>query len=324
MKFAKHIFVLSMTAIALSLTNCTKDVEIPFPDTEPIVIVDGQIETGAPPILFLTKSQSFNAPVDPSALADIFENDAMVQVSNGMDTVPLQEFCSSELTPAELELFSDIFGVSEQDLIELNYCLYLDPTFSMVGEEGKEYELMIETQDGQAINAVTRIDPPIPLDSLWFELWATEDTLGFLHGLLDDPAIDRNAYHWEAQRINSYPGTGVMKDFDFVAPLGAVFEDRFFDGLEIEIFYNRGVVFNSNKEDDNNEEAGFFKVGDTVAVKLSSISLETYNYIFESDNQLSTNGSPFAVPNNLPSNVTGGLGLWAGYGPVIDTVICNP
>ena len=115
-----------------------------------------------------------------------------------------------------------------------------------------------------------------------------------------------------------------MKDFDFVAPLGAVFEDRFFDGLEIEIFYNRGVVFNSNKEDDNNEEAGFFKVGDTVAVKLSSISLETYNYIFESDNQLSTNGSPFAVPNNLPSNVTGGLGLWAGYGPVIDTVICNP
>ena len=36
-------------------------------------------------------------------------------------------------------------------------------------------------------------------------------------------------------------------------------------------------------------------------------------------------GNPFAAPINIPSNITGGaLGLWAGYSPTLDTLICQP
>ena len=94
--------------------------------------------------------------------------------------------------------------------------------------------------------------------------------------------------------------------------------------MSFEIFYNRGNVPNSNAEDDNNEEDGFFKLNDTVVVEFSATTLASYNYWTISDDQLVNNGSPFAVPANVPSNVEGGLGLWAGYAVVLDTVICVP
>jgi len=303
---------------------CSKDVELSFPDVPSEVVVDGRIETGLPPIVFLTRTQSFNAALNSEALEGIFVNDAIVTVSNGQDTIQLQELCASELEGEELILASELLGVAPEDLATINYCVYVDLTLSMLGEEGKTYTLDIQTPNEGVLHAETFIPMAVPLDSLWFELWADSDSLGFLHAEFSDPSGVRNAYRWWAQRTNSYPGAGVMKDFNYIAPIGSVFEDAFFDGLSFEIFYNRGTVSNSNKPDDNNEESGFYKLNDTVSVKFASTILEVEDFISTSDDQLVSVGSPFAIPTNLPSNVLGGRGLWAGYSPLFFQVICVP
>ncbi len=311
-------------ALVLSLfATCTKDVEIDFPEAESKIIVDGSINLGEPALLFMTRSQSFNQALDPSSLEALFENDAEVLLSNGTDTIQLTEICASELPQETLELVAEQLGIEPEDLVEIDYCAYFDLLSEMPGELNTDYILDITTNEGRNLHAETSIGVPVPLDSIWFQFWAGSDSLGFIYALLDDPIGVRNAYRWRAQRINSYPD-GTQKDFGMIAPLGSHFEDRFFDGLSFEIFYNRGNVPNSNAEDDNNEEDGFFKLNDTVVIEFSTTTLESYNYWTISDDQLVNNGSPFAVPANVPSNVEGGLGLWAGYALALDTVVCVP
>lgn len=319
-----HLFqILPFITLIFFFSTCTKDVEIDFPDVESKVVVDGAIYLDQPPLVFLTKTQSFNDPLDPTSLAGLFENDAVMTISNGTDTVELVEICAANLTEEELTIAAELLGISAEDLSEIDYCIYTDISGEMIGELETDYFLDISTASGNQLHAETRIKTPIPLDSIWFEYWAASDSLGFLHALISDPVDERNAYRWRAQRINSYPN-GEQKDFGMIAPLGSAFEDRFFDGLTFEIIYNRGNVPNSSAEDDNNEEDGFYKENDTVVVEFSATTLAVYDYYTISDDQLVNNGSPFAVPANLPSNVEGGLGLWAGYAPAYDTIVCVP
>lgn len=316
-----HISYLLPVFVLVLFSACTKNVEIDFPDSETMTVVDGTINFGEPALLFLTRSQSFNQPLDPSSLTGIFENDAQVLLSNGVDTIQLTEICVSELDPTTLVLVAEQLGIEPEDLQEIEYCAYFDLLNEMPGELNTEYVLDITTADGRILHSETRIGVPIPLDDIWFEFWAGSDSLGFIYADLMDPANVRNAYRWRAQRINKY-ADGTQKDFGLISPLGSHFEDRFFDGLSFEIFYNRGNVPNSSAEDDNNDEDGFFKLNDTVIVEFSTTTLAANNYWLTSDDQLINNGSPFAVPANLPSNVEGGLGLWAGYASVLDTVVC--
>ena len=315
---------ITLFVLALFLVSCSRDVELSFPEVPSEIVVDGRIETGQPPLIFLTRTQSFNAPLDPTSLDGLFLNDAIISVSNGTDTVQLVEICAATLSDEEVILAAELLGISPEELSQINYCVYTDLTLTMLGEEGVSYDLSIITADEEKLSASTYIPTAVPLDSLWFELWAGSDSLGFLHAELSDPLDMRNAYRWWAQRTNVYPGTDEQKDFSYIAPVGSVFEDTFFDGLTFEIFYNRGTTVNSNKPDDNNEEAGFYKIHDTVSVKFAATTLEVEAYIAVSDDQLVSTGSPFAIPTNLPSNIIGGRGLWAGYAGLFYEVICEP
>ncbi|NNK80088.1 MAG: DUF4249 family protein, partial [Flavobacteriales bacterium] len=259
--------IFPILTIMLFLSTCTKDVDIDFPDVESQVVVDGAIYLDQAPLIFLTRTQSFNDPLDPNSLANLFVNDAEVSISNGTDTIELFEICAADLTNEELILAAELLGISPEDLSEIDYCIYTDISGTMLGEEETDYILDITLVEGDKLHAETRINSPVPLDSIWFEYWAGSDSLGFIHSLLSDPADQRNAYRWRAQRINSYPN-GEQKDFGLIAPLGSAFEDRFFNGLSFEIIYNRGNIPNSNAEDDNNEEDGFFKLNDTVLVEF--------------------------------------------------------
>ena len=115
----------------------------------------------------------------------------------------------------------------------------------------------------------------------------------------------------------------MQKDAFPIAPFGSVFDDKFLNGLSLEIEYNRGEVGNLEGPDDEGPEEGYFKRGDTVVIKFTTIDYLTYLHLRALEDQAATNGSPFASPGNLPSSVVGGIGLWAGYGVRLDTVICN-
>jgi len=255
-------------------------------------------------------------------LANTFVSGANIEVSVDGETTTLDEICTSNLSPVELELASELLGLSVTEIQSLGLCVYT--TFDLLGEEGKVYDLVVETEE-ETVTSSTKIDYAVPLDSLWFEIWSDTDTLGFIWGILSDPDTAGNNYRWYSQRVNSYPGEpGIPKDSRYIPPTNSVSEDSFFNGLQFEFGFNRGQEFNSNKEDDNNEEAFFFKLGDTVAVRPVTINSDAYRFYRGLEEQVTSNGSPFALPENIESNIEGGLGIWAGFGPTYDTIICVP
>ncbi len=311
--FAILAFLLSI----LVIVGCTKEVDLEFPEGDPKIVVDGLIEPGSPPFIFLSKSNSFNQGVDPSTLSNIFLHEAIVTINDGENDYILDELCVSNLDPTQLETLSNSIGISVEDLENIEYCIYTN--FALIGEIGKDYDLVIEYEN-ETLHSTTSLLEPVPLDSIWFQTNGN-DSLGLIHGLLSDPANQRNAYRWFAQRINLRPGTNVMKDPTFIAPLGSAFDDRFIDGLSFEFFAARGIKPNSQAPEDNNIEAGLFKTGDTVVVKFSAIPHESFMFYFIMEDQLVNNGSPFATPTNIPSNIDGGLGVWTGYSSYFDTLV---
>ena len=65
--------------------------------------------------------------------------------------------------------------------------------------------------------------------------------------------------------------------------------------------------------------------GDTVVIKSSKMDLQVYEYLEKKYLQLQTAGNPFATPTNIPNNISGGaLGIWAGFSPTYDTLVCQP
>jgi hypothetical protein len=322
-------FLVLLTCVAGLLVSCEKEITVDLPVAEEKIVVEGNIFPGAFPIVLLTWSNGYFEPTDLSSLQNIFVHDALVKLKVDGQEFELKEICSSELSPEDLELASLALGIPIETLQALEICVYT--TFNISGEAGKTYTLQI-SKEAHQLTSITKIPEIVELDSLWFEIVSTipDDSLGFIFGTITDPDTAGNAYRWYAKRINSYPQwtedeelRGRQKDAGYIAPLGSVFDDTFFNGLSFEFGYYRGTEPNSTKFDDLNEERGFFKRGDTVAVRGCTIDRNAYKFLYSFETQVSNQGSPFSVPFNLESNVEGGLGAFIGYGAVYDTVICN-
>jgi len=227
-----------------------------------------------------------------------------------------------------LEAASAILGLPEALLAEIDVCVYTSFDASFIGEPGNLYELDV-TIDGHSLHAETQMIEAVPLDSAWFQVPGTLDSLGLMYGRFTDPDTLGNAYRWFAKRTNIRPAwdplAGEVKDADFVAPLGSVFDDAFFNGLSFEFSTFRGIAAGSTAWDDDfstSPEAGYFKSGDTVVVRMCAIDYPVFESIRSYESLILSQGSPFAPPANMLTNVDGGIGLWAAYGVWQDTVIC--
>jgi hypothetical protein len=157
--------------------------------------------------------------------------------------------------------------------------------------------------------------PPVPLDSIWFKIQEGKDSLGFVWARLTEPDTLGNNYRWFAKRNT--------KDKSFIAPIGSVFDDKFVNGKKFDFAYNRGAIPYSNAEDDNNEEAGFFKAGDTIEVKFCTITKESFKFWRLAESQASSNGSPFGSSATLPGNIKNGVGIFEAISPTYYTVIAK-
>jgi hypothetical protein len=130
-----------------------------------------------------------------------------------------------------------------------------------------------------------------------------------------DPPQPGNCYRWLAKRIG--------KDTTYVPPRESVFNDELINGQRFEFYYERGIFPGSNANDDTDIERHYFKKGDRVVVKFCTIDNLSYNFYNEYYFQQGNNGNPFGSPAPLQGNITGGLGIWCGYGTFLDTVICK-
>lgn len=325
-----------VVALILLLVGCEKDITVDLPQAETKIVVQGSIEPGQPPIVILTYSSGYFDPADANALSNSYVRDAQVKMIRGNDTIALEMYCTDDLSPVELLVASEFLGLPPETVLALNICLYTvslsNSNPNALGVAGETYTLLVD-KDQHHLKAVTKLNFPIPLDSIWFASPSgnAQDSLGFIYGSLSDPDTLGNAYRWSSKRINRYPQwitsdtylRGQQKDLVFTNPLPSVYDDEFFNGLSFEFAYYRGRIPFSDKFDDRQEERGFFKRGDTVVVKGSSIDMNVFKFFKSYEDQLANQGSPFATPNNAKSNVEGGLGVWAGYGAYYDTLICE-
>ncbi len=298
---------------ALALWGCETPIEVSIPNAEPLLVVEGRIETGLPPIVLLSRSQDYFAPVDAALLGSLYEGGGEVVLTVDGEEFVLDELCAGDLGPEELMLASGLLGLPVEVLMLSNLCAYV--SFGITGQEGSTYELMA-VLDGDTARAVSKLNPVVALDSLWFEVPGNTDSLGFIYTDFTDPDSLGNAYRWSAMRIGKDPG--------LLYPTISTVEDVLFNGLTFEFSQFRPVTAADFEDDANPDEIGFYKTGDTVIVRWDHIDRGVYEAISSMEEQLQAQGSPFANPADVRSNIEGGIGLWVAYSPFVDTVICIP
>jgi len=309
--------LLYILVIGVLLNSCTKEVQIDIPGYEETIVVDGRIETGQPPVVLLSTSKEVYAPTDIEAFLNGYISGAVVSVSNGTTTVVLDEICTGSLTPAMQEIASAMLGIPINQLSNYDICAYttLDPT--VWGEVGKTYTLTVD-YNGTTYTGETAIINPTPLTSTFWMPESGTPNHGYSWCTLSDPPNQFDAYFWEVNIIGNAAGDTTETGYE--STYSPAFHDEFFDGLTFEFAYENPFAYGSGVPSD---ERGLYELGDTVVIKLSKLDKTTYEFYEKKYMQLQTAGNPFATPTNIPSNINNGaLGIWAGFSPSFDTLVC--
>jgi hypothetical protein len=308
------LFVLLLILVA----SCTKEVKVDIPGYAEQLVVDGRIETGSFPVVLLSKSQNVYAPTDLEAYINSFVSDAQVSVNNGTTTINLSLIPVSSLPLESQKTVAEMLKLELNELQLLPIQVYSTTDPSILGEVGKTYTLQIE-YNGKSYSGSTSLLTPVALNNLYWKADESNSEYGYSWANLTDPAGQFNGYKWEAKRINL---TSSGEYLDDLYKRAGYFKDQYFDGLTFEF-----AVGNPLKRKDTThleDYKRFYRIGDTVVIKLSRLDYATYDFFDKKSAQLGNGGNPFATPVNIPSNIPGALGIWAGISPWYDTLACQP
>ena len=285
-------------ALGFVFSSCQKEIELDIPEYTPKLVVEGWIENGQYPIVLLTRSSSFFSHLDSTYFIDsLFVKDALVVVSDGV--------------------------VYDTLKFTLDFNAYLNNSWPMIyykgskilGAENGSYTLHIEA-DNKVINGNAFIPKKVGFDSLyWMPDPAVEgDTLGLIYAVLSDPPNEKNYYRIFAKRLG--------KDYNFISVTGSLIDDVYIDGKPSFTFnIIRGEMNYRDEELYEDPEVGYFKRGDTVVVKISSITMDHYLFWRTFEENSVGGGNPFTNPMPLKHNVSGAIGVFGGYGSQYDTVV---
>ncbi len=277
-----------LVLLMLIISSCEKNITVDLPPSKSQVVVEGYVETGLPPYVYLSYSTDYFAPTDSASVVDYTIKGATVIINDGFTSDTLLEI-------------SPTYG-------------YFYVSTKLTGITGRTYTLTVITKNGEVVTGKTTLTAPIKLDSLYFKPQPNNDTLGFTWAKLTDPDTLGNCYRWFAKRLH--------KDSLYIPPFGSAFEDKFINGTTLEFAYNRGELPNTQTEPDD-LEAGFYKIGDTVVVKFCTMDYNSYQFWRDAETQSANNGNPFGSISPINPGVEGGLGIFCAYAASYDTVICQ-
>lgn len=170
---------------------------------------------------------------------------------------------------------------------------------------GEEYTLHVTSETLGEVSATTTVKPMISFDDIEAELYfdGYDDTLVQVTYTLTDPT-EKNWYMLNVQQIER---DELIEDALNPRSFMRLLDDAEFDGPKY------GEAFRAFQRD--------FSAGDTVAVFLSNISEEYYNFMkLRLDNRFSFI-EYLSEPVNYPSNVVGGKGFFNLYVPDVRTFV---
>lgn len=278
-----------------TLSSCEKTVQFKLDDVTPKLVVEGSIENGQAPLIYLSRSLDYYSKIDQAVLQSSFVHNAVVTVSNGTKTHQLKEYT----IPVGAGFSVSYYSVDSANLAT-----------AFTGELNKTYTLHI-SEGGKEYSAITHI-PNITrrIDSVYWKQTPpgnpAEKVLVMLKAY-DPPGFgDYVRYFTQRNREPFYPG------------LNSVYDDQIIDGTSYDIQVERGISRNETAS----EGFSFFNKGDTVTLKLANIDKATYDFWRTMEFTYASVGNPFASPTKVMSNMQGGaLGYFGGYASQYRTLI---
>ena len=300
-----------LSLLVMGLNSCSKEVKIDIPGFEEQVVIDGSIETGTPAIIFLSNTRDIYAPTDINSYLSGFISGATVTVSNGSITDTLTEICTDNLPAGFESIAEEFFGLPIDQLVNLHLCAYVST--GLLGEVGKTYTLKVIYND-KTYTSSTKIENPTALDNFFWKEQTNLPGYGFSWAKITDSPVMGDAYRWEVKNLG---------DLFYSKPFQPFTDDRFYNGLTFEFSVENPMSFRDSTIED--QYRGYYKLGDTIVVKFSKLGKKEFQFFEKKYNQIYSGGNPFATPTNIPTNIEGGaLGIWAGFSPWFDTLICVP
>ena len=269
--------LLGFTYCVMLFLSCTKEIQIEYPKTEKQLVVEGYIEQGKYPIVFLTKSSPYFEKIDSANIEELIVLFAKVTVS-----------CD---------------GI--EDVLTLRYNANYFPAYyyegtSFTGEIGKSYTIKIELS-GKTYTSTTKIVEPVPIDSYTIIKLKDNHVQKFIDVHFTDPSLRPNFYRMYVKRIG--------KDSTFYPSYLSTFSDFGFDGkpFTYEVVPSFSPIISTKKD-------SYFIDGDSVILKFCSMEEKQYNYWKKIEGQIALASNPFGISSSdPPSTITGGaLGIWAG------------
>jgi len=265
----RHFYILY---ILLILTGCIRHTP-----TQDQLVVEGWIENGESPIVFVTTSvtNTFSEQTLTDLISHIAFNAKVIVTYNGI-TYNLQPH------------------ITDKYLLGM---YYTNP--SLKGETGGTYQLDVRWNDMHATGTAT-IPEPGMLDSIAVEQTADSDTLYSIKVHVV-PTPGKNTYY-------KFFSKETGRDSTYFASSGSLYDSELISQNEM-LYINHGIS-NPLAEPDL-----FYHIGDTVHIKMASIAYESYEYWSKyNEAQLFSGVAILPYSNKLKGNLEGALGYWSGYG----------
>ena len=253
------------------------------PTTE-MLVVEGWIESGAAPVVMVSKSMAPTAEKQSfSSLSDHIEKWARVAISDGEKEVVLTGKPSKEYFPP-----------------------YIYTTGRMFGKAGKTYTITVDTDKYHCV-ASTVIPEPVPLESAEPVPYADHEGEWLIKVKWNDDPLERNVYK-VFTRIEG------VDSLYAAARLNLVDDELISDGkAELLVTPSLNVYRKLGAEP--------FLSGQTVSVKFCTLDPQHADIMKSLDESITQSGLPIFVSNkNIPGNVSGALGYFIGFGRSLYTV----
>lgn len=249
-----------------------------IPSVESNLVVEGWIEEGKHPIVMVTTSIPTMAEYqDWETLYNHLVRWAKVSIDNGEERVVLTGKKNGKYFPP-----------------------YVYTTSHMIGEAGKTYWLTVEYEGLKATAAAT-VPETVPLE--YVKVVKASDGYKIFAGLKDDRNT-KNYYRF----FSMIEGV----DSTYTPSFLGLIDDSILNEEINEITVNGAFMSNFGT---SQRSPLSYREEDVVRFRLSAMTEEIYNYWTDYDDISGLSVNPFfPVNKKIRSNVSTGMGYWAGYG----------
>jgi len=267
------VCIIIATAVAV-LFSCSK--EEPAEPAEDMLVVDGWIESGNSPMVFLTTSVATTS--DPKSAAELIDHlvrYAKVTIEHDGVVYPLTS------------------NISEDYYIKTYFT-----TTDLVGEVGESYTLKI-VWNGKTAVSTTTIPEPATLDSIVVTPLKDLRNRMVMAYFTDNPT--EKSYYRFFTRIDN------LESYFVPSSLGVVEGQESSSTIRVEMTPGHHLP--------NFFSDGYIYPGDILSIKFATMTREIFNFWIKYDQNSYIAYFPLNISGtNEKGNVEGALGCWAGYG----------